>query len=124
MNRSTLSWCIVACFMAVIAVVLHAPDAWAIGDDVTLGAFRCTGGTANGQLLISGASCPKTLSFDTLFSFLICNFEQLSSNLLGHMFCGMVKDLTPAVWAAVSLAIAVFGVSFTIGLIPATGQDL
>jgi hypothetical protein len=123
MNRSTLSWCIVACFMAVIAVVLHAPDAWAIGDDVTLGAFRCTGGTANGQLLISGASCPKTLSFDTLFSFLICNFEQLSSNLLGHMFCGMVKDLTPAVWAAVSLAIAVFGVSFTIGLIPATGQE-
>lgn len=109
--------------IAIIAVLLHAPDAWAIADDISSGGFSCSGGVASGQLLISGASCPKTLEFDHLFSFLICNFEQLSSNLMGHMFCGMISDLTPAVWAAVSLAIAVFGVSFTIGLVPATGQE-
>lgn len=106
-----------------IALLLHAPDAWAIADDISSGGFSCSGGSASGQLLISGASCPATLEFDHLFSFLICNFEQLTSNLMGHMFCGMVADLTPAVWAAVSLAIAVFGVSFTIGLVPATGQE-
>lgn len=106
-----------------IIFLLQAPDAWALADDIGVGGLRCSGGTASGQLLISGASCPTTLEFDHLFSFLICNFEQLSSNLMGHMFCGMVADLTPAVWAAVSLAIAVFGVSFTIGLVPATGQE-
>jgi hypothetical protein len=109
--------------IAAIAVLLHAPDAWALADDISIGGFSCSGGTANGQLIISGASCPRTLEVDHLFSFLICNFEQLSSNLMGHMFCGMISDLTPAVWAAVSLAIAVFGVSFTIGLVPATGQE-
>lgn len=123
MRIAPLSWWILACVTAIVAVLLQAPDAWAIGDDVTLGNFSCSGGTANGQLLISGASCPTTLRFDNLFSFLICNFEQLSSNLLGHMFCGMVSDLTPAVWAAVTLAVIVFGVSFTIGLVPATGQE-
>lgn len=112
-----------AWIIAAIAVVLNAPDAWALADDISSGSFSCSGGTANGQLLVSGASCPTTLEFDHLFSFLICNFEQLSSNLMGHMFCGMITDLTPAVWAAVSLAIAVFGVSFTIGLVPATGQE-
>ena len=117
------SWAIVALFMAVIAVLLHAPDVWAMADDISVGSFSCSNGRATGQILVSGSSCPTTLSFDKLFSFLICNFEQLSSNLMGHMFCGMIADLTPAVWAAVSLAIAVFGVSFMIGLVPATGQE-
>lgn len=117
------SWGMVALFMAIIAVLLNAPDAWAMADDIRVGNFSCSNGRAVGQILVSGGSCPTTLSFDKLFSFLICNFEQLSSNLMGHMFCGMIKDLTPAVWAAVSLAIAVFGVSFMIGLVPATGQE-
>lgn len=112
-----------AWIIAAIGLLLYAQGAWALADDISIGNFSCSGGTASGQLLISGASCPTTLEFDHLFSFLICNFEQLTSNLMGHMFCGMVTDLTPAVWAAVSLAIAVFGVSFTIGLVPATGQE-
>lgn len=123
MNRATLSWFIIAGVIVAIGILLHAPDAWAIADDLKTGSFSCNGGTASGQLLVSGSSCPTALKFDNLFSFLICNFEQLTSNLMGQMFCGMITNLEPAVWAAASLAIAVFGVSFTIGLIPATGQE-
>lgn len=123
MNRTAISCFLLAGVLAAIAILLHAPDAWAIADDLQTGSFSCNGGTASGQLLVSGANCPTTLKFDNLFSFLICNFEQLTSNLMGQMFCGMITNLEPAVWAAVSLAIGVFGVSFTIGLIPATGQE-
>ena len=123
MNRTIISCFIVAGVIAALAILLHAPDAWAIADDLKTGSYSCSGGTASGQLLVSGSSCPTTLKFDNLFSFLICNFEQLTSNLMGQMFCGMITNLEPAVWAAVTLAIVVFGVSFTIGLIPATGQE-
>lgn len=123
MNRTAISCFIVAGVIAALAILLHAPDAWAIADDLKTGSYSCSGGTASGQLLVSGSSCPTSLKFDNLFSFLICNFEQLTSNLMGQMFCGMITNLEPAVWAAVTLAIMVFGVSFTIGLIPATGQE-
>ena len=78
---------------------------------------------AVGSLYDSNASCPKTMSFDHLFSYVICNMEQLSTNLLGNMFCGMITGLTPAVTAMLTLAVLFFGISFTIGLTPATGRD-
>lgn len=123
MTHRARNWSILAFIAALVAVMLHAPDAWAIADDASGGHLRCSGGHATGQLFISGPSCPTTLGFDNLFSFLVCNFEQLASNLLGHLFCGMILDLAPAVWAAVTLAIVIFGISFTIGLVPATGQE-
>jgi type IV secretory pathway VirB6-like protein len=111
-------------FMAIaFAVALYAPFAFAIGEDVTVGSFSCSGGMANGQLLVSGASCPTTLQIDNIFTFLLCNIEQLSSNILGHMYCGMVKELEPAVWAVCSLAVIFFAISFMFGLTPATGRE-
>ena len=87
------------------------------------GNFSCNGASAQGHLYDSGVSCPATISKDNIFSFLICNMEQLSSNLMGQMFCGMITDLKPAVMAVLVLSVVFFGISFTIGLIPLQAKD-
>lgn len=86
--------------------------------------FRCTsGGRAIGTLYDSAISCPTTMQLDNLFTFLICNMERLAGNLLGHVYCGIMTDLIPAVMAMLTLATLAFGISFTIGVIPATARD-
>ncbi len=114
---------LVTFLLAVVAVLLNTPDALAFADDATVGTLTCSGGIATGQLFVSSPSCPTTLSKEHFFSFLICNFEQLSGNILGHMFCGMISNLIPAVWAMVTLATVIYGVLFTIGVIPARGPE-
>lgn len=89
----------------------------------TIGDFSCSDGRASGHLYESGASCPTTLSFQHLFSFLICNMERLSSDIMGNMYCGMVKNLVPMVMGALTLATVIFGIGFTIGVIPATARE-
>ena len=103
------------CILAIGGVVLYPEWALAIGDDVATASFSCSDGKATGQLYTS-SKCPETLSMSNFFSFMVCNMEQLSSNVMGHMYCGMIKSLEPAVWAATTLAITLFAVSFTIGL--------
>ena len=105
---------------ALMLLVAHPAFAQADGG---AGTFSCSGGVATGSLYSSGLSCPTSLSFDHLFSFLACNMEQLSSNLLGNMFCGMITGLAPAVGAVLVLAVMFFGMAFTIGLIPATARE-
>jgi hypothetical protein len=90
--------------------------------DGSVGSFRCVGGKAVGQLYVSN-DAPTTLTMSNIFSFLIGNMEQLSSNLMGHMFCGLGKSLEPVVWGAATLATVFFGIAFTIGVVPATGRD-
>lgn len=85
--------------------------------------FRCSGGHAVGQLFDSNVGCPTTLGMNNLFTFLICNMEQLVSNLMGEMYCSIVTDLIPAVMGMLTLAVLFFGISFTVGLIPATAKD-
>jgi type IV secretory pathway VirB6-like protein len=87
------------------------------------GAFSCFGGQASGTLYSVNASCPTTLEFDHLFSFLVCNMEELSSNLMGNMFCGMITTLNPAISAVITLAVLFFSVAFTMGVIPATARE-
>jgi len=87
------------------------------------GDFSCVGGTASGNLYDSGASCPTTISKNNIFSFLICNMEQLSSNLMGSMFCGMITSLQPIVMSVLVLSLTIFGAAFTIGVIPLRAGD-
>jgi len=87
------------------------------------GNFSCSGGRASGALYDSGSACPVTLSFDHVFSFLVCNMEHLSSDLMGNMYCGMVTALAPAVAGVVTLAVMFFGIGFTTGVIPATARE-
>lgn len=109
--------------IAGLAALFYAPHALALGEDITIGDFSCSGGAATGQLLVTETSCPASLQLSNVFSFLMCNMEQISSNILGHMYCGMIYELTPAVWALATLAVTIFGISFTIGLVPATGRE-
>jgi hypothetical protein len=109
--------------MAVMAITLYAPFAMAIGEDVALGSFSCAGGTASGNLYLSSATCPTTIAFDNVFTFLTCNMQAIASNLLGHMYCGLIYELEPAIYAAATLAVLFFGISFTIGMTAATGRE-
>lgn len=105
-----------------LAVMLFANYAFAQAGG-TAGRFYCSGGQAHGELYVPNASCPTTLQMDNVFSFLICNMETLSSNLMGSMYCGMISALVPAVMAVLTLAVIFFGIGFTIGVIPATARD-
>ena len=87
------------------------------------GNFYCSNGQPSGTLFNSSMSCPTSLKFTNLFSFLVCNMEQLSSNLLGHMFCGMILNLAPVVNTVLLLAVIIFGVGFSTGIIPATARE-
>lgn len=100
-----------------------APQALAQSGGAAAEDFYCSDGKAYGDLYNSAPSCPTTLSFDHIFSYFICNMEQLSSNLMGNMYCGMVSSLTPMVMAVMSIAVMVFGFGFTIGVIPATARE-
>lgn len=109
-----------------VAVLLatFTPDAWAQGNGRAAENFSCSSdGKAQGKLYNVNASCPTTLTFDHIFSYFICNMEQLSSNLMGNMYCGMVTSLTPMVMAVMTIAVLVFGMGFTIGVIPATARE-
>ncbi len=112
-----------ALLIVAVAVILQAPEAFAIGDDVAVGNYSCAGGTASGQLFVSGTTCPTALTMDNVFSFLVCNFEQLSSNIMGAMYCGMVQHLAPSVEAAITFATVIYGIMFMFGMIPATGKE-
>lgn len=114
----------VAFLLAGLTVLLFAHPAFAQASVEASGNFSCTsnGGTS-GTLYDSGSQCPTTLRFNNVFSFLVCNMEHLSSNLLGAMFCGVTTNLAPAVTAMVTLAVVIFGTGFTIGVIPATARD-
>ena len=70
-----------------MALLLTASDAFAQSAG-SVGTFSCSGSQAQGSLYTVGASCPTKLEFDHLFSFLVCNMEELSTNLMGNMFCG------------------------------------
>jgi type IV secretory pathway VirB6-like protein len=106
-----------------ILVMFYPPLVYAVGDDVTVGAFGCSGGTATGQLILQEASCPTILTFDNVFSFLVCNMQQMASNILGHLYCNMLLLLTPSVWAMISIAVLLAGIMFSFGLIAATGGE-
>lgn len=87
------------------------------------GGFRCSGGRAVGSLYDATVRCPETISYNNIFSFLICRMEQLSGDLLGNMYCGIMTAMQPAVIALLTMSILFFGTGFTIGVIPATARD-
>ena len=123
MMRLTPGRFLFALLLVAVVVLLQAPEAFAIGGDISTSGFSCSGGNASGQLFADGGTCPTALTMDNVFSFLVCNFEMLSSNIMGAMYCGMVSNLAPSVMAAVAFATTIYGVMFTFGMIHATGQE-
>lgn len=90
---------------------------------VTAGDFLCRNGVASGFLYEPSQTCPTTLKFDNIFSFLVCNMEHLAANLMGSMYCGVLYASLPGVEAALTLAVVFFGIGFTTGVIPATARE-
>jgi type IV secretory pathway VirB6-like protein len=119
----SLSTLLVFLLMACIWMVFAIDPAMAqsIGSP---GTFQCIAARATGTLYDSSASCPTTMTVDTVFSYLVCNMERLASNIMGAMYCGVVNNLEPAVIAMLTFATVIFGIGFTIGVIPATKQDM
>lgn len=122
-QRATLLWGLSFLLLMAGAVFLLSVAPALAQADGAAGNFSCVGTTAVGSLYISGATCPTVMRFDNVFSFLACNMEQLSANLMGHMFCGMVFFLSPVVAQMLVLATVIFGAAFTIGVIPATARE-
>jgi hypothetical protein len=111
--RSIHAW------LGILLLALMPTSAWAAVED-----FVCLGGKAYGTLYDSGnGACPDTMNFSNVFSFLICHTEQLSANLMGNMYCGVMTVLQPMVTAAVTLAVVIFGISFTLGFSQITAQE-
>lgn len=102
--------------LLLVAVLATLGASVAFAADGSVGSFSCSAGKVMGSMYVPGGSCPTKLSTSTFFSFLICNMEQLSSNVMGAMYCGMIKSLTPMVWAAATLAVTLFGVAFMAGI--------
>ena len=110
--------------LILLALVLMIDPAFAQSQG-DMGSFQCVNGHSSGTLYDAGENCPTTLKFNNVFSFLVCNFERLTSNILGSMICGMVYDLTPAFLALVTMAVLFQGITFTLGMNPrASARDL
>lgn len=117
--RQRLCWVLLFAALA-FAFCVRPAFAQATG---SYGDFHCENGAASGSMYDTGNSCPATISTDKIFSFLVCNMEKLSSNIMGGMYCGIVNNLTPAVEAVLTLAIVFFGIGFTTGFIHATARE-
>ena len=127
-RKLTMSHLLFVAFLAMLGVWVMGDIAFAASETLSgpvgsAGNFSCSGTSAVGHLYDSGVSCPTTITKNNIFSFLICNMEQLSSNLMGQMFCGMISDLAPAVMNVLLLSVIFFGISFTIGLVPLQAKE-
>lgn len=116
--RSNLFWALF--FAAAILLFAHPAFAQAAGG---WGNFSCSNGQASGTLYDPGNQCPHAIAFDNVFSFLVCNMEHLSANLMGSMYCGIIQEAIPAINAVLTIAVVFFGIGFTTGIIPATARE-
>ena len=114
---------VLASLLTLAIYFLFSHPAWAqLGGG--LSGFSCSAGRASGTLYDSSEPCQTTLSMKHIFSFLVCNMERMTANLMGQMYCGILQTAIPAVNAALTLAVMIYGMAFTMGVIPATARDL
>lgn len=99
--------------LVLLITITFAHYAFAEGTEQS---FRCAAGAAQGELHINNATCPTSLSTTNFFSFLICNIQKLSTNVMGSLYCGTIDALKPSILAAVTLAVTLFGIAFMTGI--------
>lgn len=78
-------------------------------------------GLGCGGLLIGGV-CPSNIE-DGIFTYFVCNMETLIGEVFGQFYCQLNLQFRTPMTAALTLAVALFGVSFTIGLTQATAKE-
>jgi type IV secretory pathway VirB6-like protein len=73
---------------------------------------------------VSGCPAEPDFKEGKVFSFFICQFEQLLNEILSKVYCAVVGDLTPAIMAGLTLLVVLTGVGFLMGLVPFTAKEL
>lgn len=121
-THQQLLWAMFLTLGGLAFLMLMSDPAFAIGAPTSQN-FSCYDGKAEGDLIASADGCPARLTYNNIFSFLVCHVETMSSQVFGNMYCGVIVDLIPAIQAVLTLAVVTFGVAFTIGVIPATGRE-
>lgn len=87
------------------------------------GGFSCSAGGGGGQLLNSGGQCPSSYEDGKIFSYFVCQIEKLISEVFGEFYCQLQTKLIDPMTAVITLAVVLFGIAFTIGIVPATAKD-
>lgn len=84
--------------------------------------FTCQGPTPQGALFDSGRTCD--ISTASIFSGLVCQFEQVVSEVFSHLYCAIQDAALDPMKKLLTLFIAIFGVLFLTGMIPFTAKEM
>ncbi len=126
----TLYWRASGAFLLTLLCLFFLTDTALAQGVVQAGqSFRCVGSTAQGQLFDLSPRCPELLNatgfdFKHIFSFFVCHTEKLITALFGNLYCGIIRALSPAVYAVATLAVMFFGIAFTTGILDFTAREL
>ena len=126
--KRSLSGFLALLMLCAVFTGVAVPDAQAsimVGGNPITTDFTCVNGSARGALLqVSGCPAEPDFKEGTVFSFFICQFEQLLNEILSKVYCAVVGDLTPAIMAGLTLLVVLTGVGFLMGVVPFTAKEL
>lgn len=83
--------------------------------------FNCAyAGTNN---ILQSGNCPESIEDGKIFSYFVCQMEKLIGETFGQLYCQVQGHFFGPMSAVITLAIVIFGVAFTIGVVQATARD-
>ncbi|MAR55900.1 MAG: hypothetical protein CMM93_01830, partial [Rickettsiales bacterium] len=86
-------------------------------------AFTCSGGTASGTFLTT-QDCAGEFDEERMFSYFVCQYEQILNELLSEVYCAILDQSIPAISAALTLLISLAAASFLMGVSPFNAKEL
>lgn len=108
----------------VALIVLTAPEnvlAETLTSKSIAPGFSCGGGGAE---LIPKGSCSDDPSKGYIFSYFVCEFENILADTVGDVYCAIVEEAKPAVNVALTMAVLFFGMMLLMGMSPFTAKEL
>lgn len=115
------------CLISVVSLLLFGfvdtAMAQTITDSMLNPAFTCSNGSPSGQLY-SMSGCAGGPQDGRVFSYFVCQFEEILNEVLSQTYCAIVFELTPAVMATLTLLVAITGIAFIMGITPFTAKEL
>lgn len=87
------------------------------------GGFSCGAGGGGGGSILNAGNCPSSIEDGKIFSYFVCQMEKLIGETFGQFYCELQGKFFKPMSIVITLAIVIFGVAFTIGVVPATGRD-
>lgn len=118
------SWLAVVLAVCVMGVLTIPDQAHAITQAQINEHFRCAGGGAGGQGFFTKQACAGDPKNGQVFSYFVCEFENIIVETLAEVYCNIVAEARPAVMAALTMAVLFFGMAILMGITPFTGKEL